>query len=291
MTCTLVVDNISVPIRTIKFSDGSTNIKLEVPEHLIKYPPSAYYSISVDPITPANDYLWEIVLIVSAVEETFGSKWNKELLYLPYLPHARADRVFEKGNAFPLKMFFEAVSFMFDEIFLTDPHSNFYLHYTGDAGSPVINIKEQYECFNEVCGRLVKSGDVLIAPDKGSLHKIHKLQQKLDVKSTATFVVEAGKRRDIETGRVIETTLPEGADLAGRVCWIVDDLSDGNGTFIPLAKKIKESGAKQVNMYVTHLIAARGLDNLRGYVDNIYTYQIVGNYVSLKDIEQFNQEI
>lgn len=291
MTVKLIVDNVEVPIKVIKFSDGGSNIKLEVPEYLVKYPPSAYYSISVDPTTPVDSYLWEILLAVSAIEETFGTKWNKELLYLPYLPHARADRVFEKGNAFPLKMFFEAINFMFDEIFLVDPHSNFYLHYTGDISQAVINVKEQYECFNEVCGKLVQSGDVLIAPDKGSLHKIHKLQQKLDVKSVATFVIEAGKKRDIETGRVIETTLPEGSSVEGKVCWIADDIIAGGGTFIPLAKKLKESGAKEVNLYITHGIFDKGLDILGEYIDNIYTYQIVGNYVSLKDIEQFNQEI
>jgi len=99
------------------------------------------------------------------------------------------------------------------------------------------------------------------------------------------------KERDIETGRVLETTLPEGTDLTGKVCWIVDDLGDGNGTFIPLAEKLREAGAKQVNMYVTHLIGAKGLHNLYGVVDKLYCYQTVANYITMDDVKNFNAGI
>lgn len=290
MTVKLIVDNVEVPIKVVKFSDGGSNVKLQVPEYLIKYPPNAYYSITIDPSTPADSYVWELALVHSAVDEMWG--WNnfkKTILNLPYLPHARADRVFEAGNAFPLKIFFQLIEYCFDEVFLTDPHSNYYEQY--QRSDLKFIVREQYECFLEICGKLVQSGDVLIAPDKGSLSKIYKLQQKLDVKSVATFIIEAGKKRDVGTGRVIETTLPEGSNVEGKVCWIADDIIAGGGTFIPLAKKLKDSGAKEVNLYITHGIFDKGLDILGEYIDNIYTYQIVGNYVSLKDIEQFNQEI
>ena len=291
MSVQLIVDNVVVPYKKVNFSDGGTNIKLEVPEQLIKYPPSAYYSIVVEADTLVDSYLWEILQAVDAIEQTFGKKFKRELLYLPYLPHARADRVFEYGNGFPLQLFLEAVSWMFDTIFLTDPHSDFYKKYDGDlveGKRACFEVKSQHQCFIEVAGRDIKSGDVLLAPDNGSLKKIYKLQQQLDMRLVSTFVVEAGKKRDIETGRVIETTLPEGVDLKGKVVWITDDLSDGNGTFIPLALKLKQAGAKQVNMYVTHLIAAKGLNNIFGFVDKLYCYQVVGNYINMQNVVNFN---
>lgn len=290
----LIVDNVVVPIKVIKFSDGGTNIKLEVPQQLKDNPPSAYYSIVVEPTTPVDNYLWEILQAVDAIEQTFGKGFKRELLYLPYLPHARADRVFEYGNGFPLQLFLEAVSWMFDTIFLTDPHSDFYKKYDGDTWEgrrADIEVKSQHQCFIEVVSNQIKSGDVLIAPDKGSLSKIYKLQQALDYRMIATTVVEAGKKRDIETGRVLETTLPEGTDLKGKTAWVVDDLCDGGGTFIPLALKLKEAGAKQVNLYVTHGIFAKGLDSFKGVVDNIYAYQTIGIYVNQTDINNFNKGV
>jgi len=287
MPTRLMVDNTVVPIKRIQFSDGGTNIKLEVPAQLEDQVTFSYYSISVDLDTPADNYLWEILLLDDAVQNTFGLSFKRRLLHLPYLPHGRADRVFEKGNPFPLEVFITTIHTMFDEIFLTDPHSDYYKNYIRTE----FIVKTQHQCFIEVVGNKIKSGDVLISPDKGALNKIYKLQLALDHRMIATWVVEAGKKRDIETGRVIETTLPEDENLTGKVCWIVDDLCDGAGSFLPLAKKLKEVGAKEVNLYITHGIFSKGLDILKEYIDNIYTYQVIGKFVTIKDIQQFNEEI
>lgn len=288
MTVKLIVDNVEVPIRVIAFSDGSSNLKLEVPKYLTKYPPSAYYSVSVDPTTPADAYMWEITLVLSAILNTWPDvRWKKSLLYLPYLPHARADRVFEYGNALPLQMFSAFVDSICSEVFLTDPHSDYLESVVTETE---VNIKYQHQCFIETV-KDIESGSVLVSPDKGAAKKIYRLQQALDVRSVATFVIEADKKRDVSTGRIIDTTLPEDFDYQGKTFYIVDDLSDGNGTFVPLAKKLKEAGAKEVNLYVTHLIAAKGLGNLFGIVDKLYAYQTVGNYVNMQDVMNFNAGI
>lgn len=286
MTIKLIVDNIEVPIKVIKFSDGSSNIKLEVPEYLVKYPPSAYYSISVDPTTPSDAYMWEISLALSAVFNTWPEvQWKKSLLYLPYLPHARADRVFENGNAFPLEMFSAFVNSVCSEVFLTDPHSDFL---EGFVDMPEVTVKYQHECFTETV-RDIESGSVLVSPDKGAKAKIYRLQKALDMRTIATFVIEADKKRDVSTGRILETTLPEDFDYVGKTFYIVDDLCDGGGTFIPLAQKLKDLGAKEVNLYVTHMIGAKGLDIFKGVIDNVFCYQVVGKYLTMKDVQDYNK--
>ena len=288
MTIQLIVDNIELPIKVITFSDGGTNVKLEVPQKLIDNSPSAYYSISVDPTTPVDNYLWEIALVNDSINRVWGwDKFNKAILHLPYLPHGRADRVFEVGNPHPLEVFLTMIQPCFDEVFLTDPHSNFYKSYEQLID---FTVKSQHQCFIETV-RDIKSGDFIVAPDKGALNKIYKLQQALDTRLIATRVLEAGKKRNIETGRVVETTLPEDIDLNGTTCYIVDDLLDAGGTFIPLANKLREAGAKEVNLYVTHGIFSKGLDILKGVLDNIYVYQTVGKYVNLQNINDFNKGI
>lgn len=284
----LIVDNVVVPIKYIKFSDGGTNIKLEVPEYLVKYPPSAYYSISVDPTTPVDNYLWEILSVRDAVFRTFNCWFQRSYLILPYLPHGRADRVFEVGNGHPLDLFLDNVKDLFSVISVTDPHSDYY---EGFTYATEFEVKHQHQCFIEVAGRDIQSGDVLVSPDKGALSKIFKLQQALDYRMIATKVVEAGKKRDVETGRVVDTTLPQDFDYKGKTFYIVDDLADGGGTFIPLAQRLKLLGAKQVNLYVTHGIFAKGLDIFKGVVDNIYCYQTIGTYVNKIDIDNFNKGV
>lgn len=284
MTVQLIIDNVNVPIKQVRYSDGSSNVKLEVPEQLVKYPPSAYYAITVETTTPADNYLWEICLVQNAVRKTFlGIVFKKKILRLPYLPHARADRVFEKGNALPLEIFLDEI-LGFTDICLTDPHSDFYL-----AINDLVefSVKYQHQCFIDVV-KNIQSGDVLISPDKGALRKIYKLQLALDHRMIATTVIEASKKRDIETGRIIETTLPEGTDLTDKVVYIVDDLGDGLATFIPLAEKLKEAGAKEVHLYVTHMIAAKGLNLLKGKIDKLHVYQTIGTYITQTDVLNFN---
>lgn len=285
MTIKLIVDNVEVPIKVVNFSDGSSNIKLEVPEYLVKYPPSAYYSISVDPTTPADAYMWEISLAQDAVCRTFGC-FKKSILNLPYLPHARADRVFENGNSLPLGVFLDSI-LGFTEVMLTDPHSDFIFQKEYHQVIEV-SIKPQHQCFIDVV-KDIESGSVLVSPDKGAAKKIYQLQQRLDTHTIATFVIEADKKRDVSTGRILETTLPEDFDYVGKTFYIVDDLCDGGGTFIPLAQKLKDLGAKEVNLYVTHMIGAKGLDIFKGVIDNVFCYQVVGKYLTMKDVQDYNK--
>lgn len=280
MIRSIVCDGQEVEFKKIEFSDGSSNFKLLVEP---SFSDLRYYSIAVDPSTPGDAVLWEVLLAADALGE-FISTDTKRYLVLSYLPHARADRRFEVGNAHPLGVFTQAIKGVFDEVFLTDAHSSYF---ENNIGCSVEEFK-QWECFL-AAGVTACSGDVLIAPDKGARKKIVELQQHLDNKTIATFIVEASKKRDKETGRIIETTLSDNCDVKGKRCIIVDDLADGGGTFIPLAQKLKEAGASQVDLYVTHGIFAKGLDILKELIDNVYCYQIVGNYITKQDLINFNK--
>jgi len=167
---------------------------------------------------------------------------------------------------------------------LVDPHSEYYLQHSSEVE---FSVKTQHQCFIETV-KDIQSGSVLVSPDKGAKSKIHKLQQALDVRTISTFVIEADKKRDVSTGRIIDTTLPEDFDYVGKIFYIVDDLCDGGGTFIPLAQKLKDLGAKEVNLYITHMIGAKGLDLFKGILDNIYCYQVIGKYVTMKDVQEYS---
>lgn len=284
------MDNVIIPVRCIKFSDGSSNIKLEIPEG---FNPRAYYSISVDPTTPVDQYLWEILLVLDAIGATFGydTNFNRTILKLPYLPHGRADRVFEVGNPHPLKQFLLTISKYFDKIYLTDPHSEYYKKHFF-RWEEIVEVIPQHQCFIETVGKDIQSGDIMVSPDKGAQDKVYRLQQSLDVRVIATHLIIAAKERDPNTGRILETRLPEVVPkLEGKTCWIVDDICDGGGTFIPLAEKLKKAGASKVNLYVTHGIFAKGLDLFNGFIDNIYCYQTIATYVNKTDIDNFNKGI
>ena len=80
-------------------------------------------------------------------------------------------------------------------------------------------------------------------------------------------VVECGKRRDVQSGRLTDFVVPD-CEVAGPAI-IIDDLCDGGGTFCGLASKLREKGFDKVGLAVYHGIFSKGED-LPG-IDCVYT--------------------
>lgn len=280
----MIVDNKEVEIEWLEFSDGALTCKL------IDFPDKEINNIclTVDPTTKVSLVIEELALIYSSLAEVDSNFLDQEddvnvTLNLPYLPYGRADRRFENGNPVPLESFLGLLSQMYvHTINLVDPHNEFAVKnfYFGDAE---LIIKPQYRCVIEtIKSKILQTYDYIIAPDKGAVEKATKLSEHLNIP-----VVCANKKRDLNTGRIIETTLETEVELANKKVLIVDDILDGGGTFIPLSEKLKSEGAS-VDLYITHLIAVKGLDLFKGLIDNIYCYHTVGKYINRTTVMYYN---
>lgn len=276
---TVFSNNKEIPVNKVEFSDGAVTFCLEeLPDN------PKYISINVCPSTPVKDVREEVDLIVSSIENFYGAIELCGLgfpvkLNLPYLCYGRADRVFEKGNPSPLYDFLTWLRLKrFSQVNVCDVHN----HQTLKGFN--INNKTQLQCFKEsIPYDFNEEYDYVIAPDKGAMDKARTIAEHLE-----TNIIYAGKKRDISTGRIQETTLPEDIDLKGAKVLIPDDLCDYGGTFLQLAKQLKEVGVVEVHLYVTHLICAGGLSRFEGLIDKIYYYHVVGSYINNEDIMRYN---
>lgn len=283
---TIFADNKEIETNYMKFSDGAVTYKLDtIPEN------PRYIAVNVCPTTPANEVLEELRLISSCI---FGLMDNNNLYFdtnvilnIPYLVYSRCDRIFEKGNPSGLESFLEAITdlALFNELHTCDIHNRVVVsNLLEERSCMVLHEKTQLQCFKESIGHNFNTDyDIIIAPDKGAVDKARTIAEHLEVD-----ICYAGKRRDISTGKIVETLLPTGVDFEGCKVLIPDDILDGGYTFIKLAEKLKEAGAAQVDLYVTHLIAAKGLDILKPVVDNLFCYQTVGKFVNKQDVLNFN---
>lgn len=273
----LYVNNKEVEINHVKFSDGSITYRIE------KLPkPIRYICISVDPSTEICKVYEEISILDSAISNLVDMQDTsyKYILNIPYLPYARADRVFEKGNPSPLLNFLGRIDGCFDEVHTCDIHN---LGIVNDFRLNGLQHKSQLSCFKESLPFDFKSDyDIVVAPDKGATEKAKAIAEYLGVRC-----VFASKKRDVSTGKILDIELPD-VDFIGKKVLIPDDICDYGGTFIGLASKLKEKGAKEVDLYVTHLIAPKGLDNFEQFVDNIICYQTVGGYLNKMNVQSFN---
>ena len=104
-------------------------------------------------------------------------------------------------------------------------------------------------------------------------------------------LIVCGKDRDAKTGKLSNPRVEQNhnnIDLNGAKLLIVDDIFDGGYTFFQLGNALKELGVTKIDLYVSHLIAAKGLDILSDVIDNVYCYNIVGKYITDKDVANFN---
>lgn len=281
MTVKLIADNKEIPVNMVEFSDGAITFKVdELPEN------PNYISIHVCPTTPVYRIREEIDMLTDAINNKTNFKYNmKEILNLPYLPYARADRIFEEGNGNPLDEFLTWLEMKhFNEVNICDIHNPEVMLEHPDLRYTEIS---QLECFkNSIPQDFNKDYDFVLAPDKGSVEKAKTIACYLNVN-----VYNCGKERDVSTGKIIRSTLPEGVDFTDKVVLIPDDLCDGGYTFIKLAEQIKAAGAKQVALYVTHMIGSKGLDTFKGLIDNIYCHHVVGKYLTKEEIWRYNDHV
>lgn len=275
-------DNREIPVNRVEFSDGTLNFKVnDLPSN------PRYVSVYVDPSTKGYRVLEEVSLIVDAIllsqEDTVDFTGTEFILELPYLYNARADRRFERGNPVPLDTFLLFIRDhlgVFDKINICDIHNK-------EAVDKIkgLNIveKSQLQCFKESLPYNFKNDyDVVCSPDKGAVEKAKTISEHLNVPC-----VFADKKRDLSTGKLTEMILPD-YDFTGKKVLIPDDILDGGNTFISLSEMLVDSGASAVDLYITHMIAAKGLKQFKNSVDKIYVYQTVGDYINKEDIMRFN---
>lgn len=262
------------PVEIVTFSDGTETVKLS--EFLMQVVVEEVFV----KITQENCTLDLIRLgLVADALDRLGIK--KRTLDLRYISQARADRVFTKTSPLPVKLFADILnSYNYTKVIVEDPHS--------DVSVALINnvqIRNQTECLRSV---LVQGlgGRILCAPDLGATKKIFDTVMDFGVDK----YIQAVKIRDVRTGEIIKCDVVDEVPQ-GSTILIVDDISDGGASFKFLAQTLKEKGAEKVELYVTHGIFPKGLDNLKGTIDTVYIKNIVGGYITRQDIKDFNKGV
>lgn len=198
----------------------------------------------------------ELVMLADAIHRLGG---RIAILHMPYVPYSRQDRINSNGESFSLKSFCNIVNMLgAEKVVITDPHS--------DVTTALLNSVEvipQHYVFEKYFNNV--GVHCLVSPDGGALKKIYKLAEfthPLDV-------IECSKRRNVFTGEITETIV--NGHVAGRDCYIVDDICDGGRTFIEIAKILKQREAKKIVLMVTHGFFTKGTEVFDGLIDEIYT--------------------
>lgn len=244
-----------IPIKTFKFSGGEIQVK--IPEQIILDTGNVNsVEVSVKAFLLNSDAIIELLLIKDALKRC--NAYINEL-FIPYFPYARQDRVCNKGEAFSLSCVLDLfVGKSINSIKVYDIHSDVILKLLFDKNTSFENILPNMTQFFET------KYDYVIAPDKGSKERAEHAANILGIPA-----IYASKHRDSVTGQIISTDIL--TPINAKKVIIVDDICDGGGTFLELAKVMKYDNPNiSIDLFVTHGIFSRGFEVFRGYIDNVF---------------------
>ena len=163
-------------------------------------------------------------------------------LVIPYMPYSRMDRT-EGVRLFTLKYICKIINDLkFETVTIYEPHS--------DVTVALLDRVRVVNKTKELVEKTIKNFSdeelFLVYPDSGA-------EKRYSKQINYNKILTASKERDFKTGRIKSLNISGNTEVnKGFTAVIVDDLCSKGGTFILTAEKLREIGAKDIYLVVTH---------------------------------------
>ncbi len=245
-------------LETLKFPGGECHVRLD--GRMLET-----RAVDVLAYLYNSDDIMNLLLCINAIRQ--NKPQSEIILTIPYLPYARQDRVCNRGEALSIKVMSDLInSLNCREVLIYDPHS--------EVTPALLKNCKVVEMWWLVLKNLETTifdlNLTLVSPDAGAEKKVIKVAKELSTEDRKIEFICATKIRDTLTGNITSTKIY--GDVKGKNLIILDDICDGGRTFIELAKVLKEAGANDIYLYVTHGIFSQGLEVLKEHFKYVYCY-------------------
>lgn len=245
--------NITVNKRLVKafqFSGGECHVSIE--------------GIAIKDVTEVVAYLYSsddvmrLLMVVDAIRQE-NSQTQIDLV-IPYFPYARQDRVCNKGEAFSAKVMAGLINALeCQSVTVLDPHSKVVTDHLKSC-----HAVSQVDLVRGALAEFISTRKLtLVSPDKGAAEKTQAVADALGFD-----VIACSKMRDPKSGQITHSEVH--GDVQGKDLIILDDICDGGRTFTELANVLKNHGAGDLYLYVTHGIFSKGLGVLKAQFTHVF---------------------
>ena len=188
---------------------------------------------------PANDNLMELLLVIDSLKR---SSAKNVTAVIPYFGYARQDRKVVPRTSISAKLVSNLITKAgADRVVTVDLHAG---QIQGFFDIPVDNLFATPIFARHVKKKIKSKNMICVAPDVGGTERARALGKLLNV---GLAIVD--KRRPKPGQSQVMNVI---GDVKGKTCIIVDDIIDSGGTIVNAAKALKDRGAKEVYVYITH---------------------------------------
>jgi len=235
---------------TFTFPDGQPHFKLETFEH-------DFSRVTIETSIKSPLELFQLGLAVDVLRNNGFSEVN---LDIRYFLGARMDRAIDSLQPNTLQSVAKYINSLgLSKVRILDVHSDVALRLIRNSENVLpLNVVEQVIAQFPHC--------TIAIPDKGAVDRVMKVTR--GPSGYIRDVVYCSKVRDMATGKLSGFSVDRGPGRPFSAL-IIDDICDGGGTFVGLAKELRKAGAKTVNLFVTHGIFSKGPE-LEG-IDKMFT--------------------
>ena len=218
---------------------------------------------------PANDNLMELLICIDALRRSSAKNITA---VIPYFGYARQDRKVVPRTAISAKLVSNLITNAgANRILSVDLHAG---QIQGFFDIPVDNLFATPIFARHVKKKIKSKNLICVAPDVGGTERARALGKILNV---GLAIVD--KRRPKPGQSQVMNII---GDVKGKTCIIVDDIIDSGGTIVNAAKALKDRGAKEVYVYITHGV-------LSGEAVNKIKNSVIKNLVITDTIDNMNR--
>lgn len=232
-----------------------------------KYPDGTQY-------VKVNKFVDELVFNINSYEDLWALNQIKDVynhnhkevgLYIPCLLDAQADKRFNPDESSGLKLVCEFINSMkFKYVKVFHPHNP-------EVVEALLNnaiIIDNSEFVKEIIHTNRFDDIVLFSSDAGGFKPLMKLADKIQWKGE---VYGASKSRKFEDGKSKLIQVVDKQDFNGKDILIIDDICVYGGTFVGLAKMLKERNCGKLYLAVSHMTVESPNKDLFILFDKVFT--------------------
>ena len=189
---------------------------------------------------PANDNLMELLICIDALRRSSAKNITA---VIPYFGYARQDRKVAPRTSISAKLVSNLITNAgANRILSVDLHAG---QIQGFFDIPVDNLFAT-PIFARHIKRTKLNNLICVAPDVGGVERTRALSRRIN-----SSIAIIDKRRPAPGKSEVMNIV---GSVKGKNCIIVDDIIDSGGTIVNAVKALKEKGAKDVYVYITHAV-------------------------------------
>lgn len=251
------------------YPDGTSYVEVKSFKYELEYRINSY------------EDLWTLAQIKDVYD------YNKQPLHviIPNLIDAQADRRFVPNQSSNLMLVLNFLkSLNFAEITFFHPHNPEVV----EAILPEAHILDNSYFIDEVLNKIwfdnkeadpkylerkgedfnIQDNLILMSSDAGGFKPLMKLCDKIGWKGETE---SAAKSRKYEEGKSVLTQLINRQDFGGKDVLIIDDICVKGGTFVGLAKLLKERNVGKLYLAISHLTVSNPNPNIVNLFEKVFT--------------------